>query len=258
MGHPGSQQSDGAELVSLRQLRFQRDALGDVVDQNDAAHRNKIPRQQRRDCDVGGALLACAGGQRELIKVMNALLVAEALQRLDELHREDSTQFLADSLRAAKRVHGLHLRIPAFDAVVQVQRQDAHIDRFDNVFVEFFEPLEFADFFFQPRVEAGVLQSDADVAGQRFQQFHILAGKKIAADGPAQTNDGDSPAGCSVLDSTGQIVVQVQQCGGALLAVGQMHRLLRVLQENVRVVRCLVKVQETQVHADLRVERLGG
>jgi hypothetical protein len=89
MGHAGGQQADGAELVGLRQLGFQRNALGDVVHQDDAAHGDKIPREQRRDGDVGGALLAGAGGQRELVEVMHALLVAEAVQRLDELRGED-------------------------------------------------------------------------------------------------------------------------------------------------------------------------
>ncbi len=56
MGHAGRQQADGAELVGLGQLGFQRDALGDVVHQNDAAHGDKIARKQRRDGDVGGAL----------------------------------------------------------------------------------------------------------------------------------------------------------------------------------------------------------
>jgi hypothetical protein len=66
MGHAGGQQADGAELVGLRELVFEADALGDVVDQDDAADRNEIPREQRRDGDVDRALLAGAGGKRNL------------------------------------------------------------------------------------------------------------------------------------------------------------------------------------------------
>ncbi len=88
VGDAGGEQADGAELVGLGELRFKRDALGDVVDQDDAAHGNEVAREQRRDGDVGGALLAGARGEAELVEVMHALLVAEALDRLDELRRE--------------------------------------------------------------------------------------------------------------------------------------------------------------------------
>ena len=195
MGHAGGQQADGAELVGLRQLGFKRDALGDVVDQDDAADGDEVAREQRRDGDVGGALLAGAGGEAELVEVMDALLVAEAFERLDELAGEDGAKRLADGLGAAEGVHGLHLRVPAFDAVVEIEGQDADVDGFDDVLVELLEPLELADFFFQAGVEAGVLEGDADVAGQGFEQLDVFAGEEVAADGAAQADDGDGAAG---------------------------------------------------------------
>jgi hypothetical protein len=128
--------------------------------------------------------------------VMHALLVAEAFQRLDELGREDACEFLADGLGAAEGVHGLHLRVPAFDAVVEIEGQDADVDGLDDVFVELLEALELADLFFQAGVEAGVLQGDADVAGQGFEQLDVFAGEEVAADGAAQADDGDGARGC--------------------------------------------------------------
>ena len=68
---------------------FERDALGDVVDQDDAADGDEVAREQGRDGDVGGAQFAGAGGEAELVEVMHALLVAEAFQRLDEFGGED-------------------------------------------------------------------------------------------------------------------------------------------------------------------------
>ena len=47
-------------------------------------------------------------------------------------------------------------------------------------------------------------------------------------------------------DAAGQIVVQVEQGGGALLVSGQMQGGLRVLKEDVRVVLGLVEVEEAQ------------
>ncbi len=106
-----------------------------------------------------------------------------------------STKRLADGLGAAEGVHGLHLRVPAFDAVVEIDGQNADVDGFDDVFVEFLQPLEFADLLFQTRVEAGVLKSNADVAGQGFEQLDIFAGKEISANGAAQADYSDGARG---------------------------------------------------------------
>ena len=85
---------------------------------------------------------------------------------------------LAESLAAAEGVHGLHLRVPAFDAIVEIDGEDADVDGFDDVLVELLEALELDDLFFEARVEAGVLQSDADVAGQGFEQLDVFAGQE--------------------------------------------------------------------------------
>ena len=99
MGHAGGEQADGAELVCLGELGFKRDALGDVVDQDDAAHGNEVAGEQRRNGDVGGAQLAGARGEAELVEVMDALLVAEAFERLDKLGREDVLERVGRGLR---------------------------------------------------------------------------------------------------------------------------------------------------------------
>ena len=71
------QQPDGAELVGLRQLRLQRNALRDVVDENNAADGDEVARKQRGDRDVGGALFAGARGDAELVEMMHARIAAE-------------------------------------------------------------------------------------------------------------------------------------------------------------------------------------
>ncbi len=108
---------------------------------------------------------------------------------------KDGAKCLADGLGAAEGVHGLHLRVPAFDAVVEVDGEDADVDGFDDVLVELLEALELADFLFQAGVEAGVLEGDADVAGQGFEQLDVFAGQEVAAQGAAQADDGDGAAG---------------------------------------------------------------
>ena len=99
VGDAGGEQADGAELVGLGELGFERDALGDVVDQNDAADGDEVAREQGRDGDVGGALFAGARGEAELVEMMDALLVAEAVERLDELGGEDGLRRAGRGLR---------------------------------------------------------------------------------------------------------------------------------------------------------------
>ncbi len=132
-----------------------------------------------------------------------------------------------------------------------------------------------SDFFLQARVEAGVLQGDADVAGEGFEQFHVFAGQEVAAQGAAEADDGDGAAG-GVLrvrkyPGTGsaerlaaafagrrlghaarQIVVQVEKGRGALLFRGQMHSLLGVFEEDVRVILGAVEVEEAEIQVVLR------
>ena len=107
---------------------------------------------------------------------------------------------LADGFSAAEGVHGFHLRVPAFDAVVEIEGEDADVDGLDDVLVEFLEALELGDLFFEAGVEAGVLQGDADVAGEGFEQLDIFAGEEVAAHGPAEADDGDGAAGAEPFD----------------------------------------------------------
>ena len=165
---------------------------------------------------------------------------------------------MAEGFGAAEGVHGLHLRVPAFDAVVEVDGEDADVDGLDDVLVELLESLELADFFFEAGVEAGVLQGDADVAGQRLEQLDIFAGEEVAAHGAAEADDGDGAAGGGAAlelagsDTAGQIVVEVEQGGGALLVFGQVQGSLGVLKEDVGVVVGLVEVEKSKVERLLR------
>ncbi len=77
MRNARGQQPDGAELVGLRQLRLQRNALRDVVDENNPAHGDEVSRKQRGDRDVGRALFAGSRGDAELVKMMHARIAAE-------------------------------------------------------------------------------------------------------------------------------------------------------------------------------------
>ena len=193
--HAGGQQADRAELVGLRQLVLERDALGDVVDQDDAADGDEVAREQRGDGDVGGALLAGAGGQRELVEVMHALLVAEAVHGFDELSGEDRTQVLAE---ASARLSAYMASICAFQLSMRSSRSTARMPTLMDSTMFSLNSLRRSNsaiFIFEPRVEAGVLEGDADVAGQRLEQLDVFAGEEVAAQRAAQADDGDGARG---------------------------------------------------------------
>ena len=159
------------------------------------------------------------------------------------------TQRLPQRFATGLRVHHFHLRVPALDPVFQIDREDADVDGFDNVLVELLQPLEFGNLLLQPLVELRVLDGDADVSGERSQHLHVLAGEEVAVIGAAQADDrhGTRTAALAVRHAAGQVVVQVQQSGAALLRVRQTQNLLRILQEDMIVRAVAVKVEEAHI-----------
>src|SRR5205823_5251118 len=67
MRYARSQQADGRQLLRLGQLSLQLNAVGDVVDQNDAAHSDEVTRDQRCDGDIGETFASVGKGQAEFI-----------------------------------------------------------------------------------------------------------------------------------------------------------------------------------------------
>ncbi len=67
--------------------------------------------------------------------------LAHAVVLFQKCGREHVAQRAAQRLRARRRVHHFHLRVPRLDAVFQVHRQHADADGLDDVLVEFLQPL---------------------------------------------------------------------------------------------------------------------
>ena len=139
---------------------------------------------------------------------------------------------------------------------VEVDGEDADVDGFDDVFVELLEALELGDLGLEALVELGVLDGDADVAGERFEQLHVFGREEVAIMGAAEADDGDGAgaAAFAVGDAAGEIVVEVEAGGGTLLLVGEAKDLLRVFEEDVVVGVGAVEVEE----ADVEGLELGG
>jgi hypothetical protein len=180
---------------------------------------------------------------------VRALLFAHAVEAGNKVFGEDLGHRATQHFGPRHGVHALHLGVPALDTVFEIDGKDADVNRLDDVLVELLEPLEFADLLFEPLIELGVLNGDSDVAGERFQQFHILAGEKIAVVGAAQSDDGDStrPRAFAVGDSARKVVVQIQIARAAALRVGKAKNLLRSFEKDMTVGTGTVEVEKADV-----------
>ena len=154
--HAGGEQADGGQLFGLRELRFELDAVGDVVDEDDAAYGDEVARDQRGDGDVGDARVPSGSDEAELVEGVRALLFADAVEAVDKVRREDGGDAEVQGFATRRAVHTLHLRVPALDVAVQVDGEDADVDRLDDVFVELFQAFELGD----------LLLADGDRAGR--------------------------------------------------------------------------------------------
>src|SRR5580698_3380770 len=152
-------------------------------------------------------------------------------------------------LGAPLRVHALHLGVPALDAVVQIDGEDADVDRLNDIFVELFQALELRDLLFEALVELRILDSDADVTGERFEQLHVFARQEVAIVGAAQADDGNSPGASSIAigDAAGKVVVQVKPSGTAALRFGETKNVLWILKKDVIVCARTVEVEKADV-----------
>src|ERR1017187_2802078 len=246
VGHTRRQQSDGGELFRLGELRFQLDAFGDVVHDDQAADHAEVLADQRRDGDVGDAGVARGGTQTKLVEIVDSRTLPYPVILLDKCRWKDVAQRTAQHFGAGRSVHHFHLRVPGLDAVFQIDSQHTYADGLDDVLVELLEALVLRSLALQRFVKARILQRDANVAGQGFEQLHIFTGEEIAFRGFAQPEHGDH----AVHHGAGNVVVEVEPANGFTRLGSLAHRLAGVVEEQVALfpLRAL-HVQEVEVES---------
>ncbi len=96
-----------------------------------------------------------------------------------ELAHKGGVKYVAEALTqhhgARHREQHFHLRVPAFNALLKVDRDDADVGGLDDVLVELLEPLELGDLALEAGVQRCVLDGDTDVTGEGFKQLDIFA-----------------------------------------------------------------------------------
>src|SRR5262249_44734891 len=149
----------------------------------------KFLGHQGSDRDVDSSRLPRGSRQTELVQIVNAGALAETIELLRKLALEDFAQRLAQHLRARQRVHNLHLRIPPFDLILQIDGEHADVDGFDDVFVEVFQALVLGNLLLERRVKPRILNGDGQIAGQGLQQFDVFTGEEIPFYGLAKPEE---------------------------------------------------------------------
>src|SRR5262249_12631331 len=158
--------------------------------------------------------LASRREQAELVEIVDTRVLPDTVELLDKLCRENFAEWTGQSLPPRQRIHDLHLRVPGFNAVSQINRQYSHVDGLDDVLVEIFQTLVLRHLLFERGVEPSVLNRDAYIAGECLEQFHIFTGKEVTLYGLAQTEERDG----LLLRSARDVVIQFELCDRRLCA----------------------------------------
>src|SRR5947209_19965931 len=95
-----------------RQLRFEINTFGDVVQDDEPPDDLESSSDQRSDCDVCYARISGESLKAEFIEVVNAGVVAHAVILFEETRWEQLREPARERQVTRRRVHDLHLRIP--------------------------------------------------------------------------------------------------------------------------------------------------
>jgi hypothetical protein len=80
------------------------------------------------------------------------------------------------------------------DSAVQVFDDEAVVERFDDVLVEFLQALQLARFHLKLAVQPAVLERRRDVAADRRQKTHVFAAQRLSLAALTEREHGDGPA----------------------------------------------------------------
>ena len=202
----GGQQAQRSELLGLHHLFFQAHPLRDVVHQDQPPDPVAGFSDQRRDRNVDHQVAAGAISHVKFVEAGDALVAGARRNFRHQVGRKHVFQLAAHGFMARHADQPLELRVPGFHRAVEIDRQHAHIERFDDIFREVLEPLDLHGFLFQRVIELRIIERDGQIPRDGEQKFHVFAGQKIAVDGLSRAQHGHGV----VANLAGDKVVQVE------------------------------------------------
>ena len=110
---------------------------------------------------------------------MDAVLTAQRREPIDELGRQQFGELPSHRRRALDTGQPFDFIVPTADPILEIGRENADVDRLDDVLVKLLQALVFVDLALQRMVEARVLDGDADIVGERLEQLDVVTGEEV-------------------------------------------------------------------------------
>src|SRR5260370_12001847 len=161
--------------------------------------------EQRSDRDVQSKQFALVV-ESLLIDAGNLFLVAAGGDFACQFFRQQGAELASICFLERHAEQLLHARVPGFNDTVKIDGKYAHIQGFDDVFAEILEAGDFECFLFERAVELRVIKSDSNIAGNRLDQFDVVAGQKISVNRLAEAEHRHG----MLADTAGHKVVEGQ------------------------------------------------
>jgi hypothetical protein len=97
---------------------------------------------------------------------MDAGLPADTVKLFRQRGREQIGKPVPERMLPRNSAELFDLRIPAFDPIFQIRRQNPYIDRFNDILAEFLETFVLLYFALEGAIQSGILDCDTDIARQ--------------------------------------------------------------------------------------------
>src|SRR6266404_918161 len=141
-----------------------------------------------------------------LMNTGNLFRVATRHDFAHQLLGQEGTEPSANGLLARHAEKLFHAGVPGFDNAVQVHRQYADVQRFNDVFAEILETGDLQRFLLEGTVKLRVVQRHRHVAGDRFHQFDVIAGEEVPVNRLTEAQNGDGV----FADAAGDEIIQIE------------------------------------------------
>ena len=187
--HAGGQQADRRHLLGDLQLLLELHARGDVLEDDDRADGRAPSSPSAARSGTTAALTisvrpspgaAAVRAARATASRRRAYRAAPRGAPRRTARRTPRPARRPDRRRAARHaVQRFERAVPAHDPVVEVEHQQAVVERLEDVLVELAHPIELVGLEVQLPVEAGVLERGRHLAGDGGEQRHVLAVERL-------------------------------------------------------------------------------
>ena len=129
-----------------------------------------------------------------------------------ERFRQQGAKLASNGFLAGYAEELFHARVPGFDDAFQIHGKNANVQRFHDVFAEVLEACDFKGLLLERGVKLGVIECNGNVAGDRFDELNVIAGKIIAVDGLTEPQDSHGVFANAARDK----IIEVELVEGAL------------------------------------------